>query len=188
MKNIIVLLLLIGVTGCATFNNKYVTGRTQLQHDNIGSYNGTYNLRTDSTYNKKGILEPVINQHGNFSLYSVITNKILKLDSLASYSARVSFQDHQIQFDFYKGAEKFETVIIRAKLKSDGMYYLDNSQTTVFGVPYIYGRTSHNKTRLGIDRAGNLFVNTAGSQYGAVLFIIGDGNAYNFCPVFKAAK
>jgi hypothetical protein len=188
MKNIIFILLLIVITGCATFNNKYVSSRTLLEPDNIKTYNGVFAMTTDSGYNKKGELETIINQHGNLSLYSVITNKILKRDSLATYSAKVNFQTNQIKFDFYKETKQFESVTIKARLRSNGMYYLDNSQVEVVGVPYIYGRTSHNKTRLGINKAGNMFVNTAGSEYGAVLFIIGDGHAYNSCPIFKAIK
>jgi len=121
------MLLLVGITGCATFNNKYVSSRTLLEPDNIKFHNGIFDMTTDSGYNKRGELEAIRNQHGNLSLYSVIANKILKRDSMATYSAKVTFQTNQIQFDFYKGTNCFESVTMKARLRSNGMYYMNNS-------------------------------------------------------------
>jgi len=67
---------------------------------------------------------------------------------------------------------------LKGKYKK-GMFYLDNKFLECHGVPYIFGGCNNNKRRIGLTKNGNLLVNEAIDNSGALLLIIGAGYSYN---------
>ncbi len=83
-----------------------------------------------------------------------------------------------LEITVFQGTEQIVDTVIGGKLK-EGMFYLNNKDLTINGIPFLIGGYESDKRRIGITKDNNLIVNTAIGNEGGVLFIIGAGYQYN---------
>jgi hypothetical protein len=73
------------------------------------------------------------------------------------------------------------------KLKN-GFFYLNNKKVKFNGIPYLFGGSRSEKTRIGLSKNNDLIVQTAIDNTGAFLLIVGSGYSYNIATFFIEVK
>lgn len=123
----------------------------------------------------------------NNNAYQFILNtdfrKINTKDSVGNENDKLSLNlkfknEYLLSIKVYRDSQIVRDTILYGKYKK-GMFYLDNKFLDCNGVPYLFGGCRNNKRRIGLTKKGNLLINEAVSNEGAILLIIGAGYSYN---------
>ncbi len=83
-----------------------------------------------------------------------------------------------LQVQLVESSRVISETVLAGKLKN-GMFNIDNAYLSCNGIPYLFGGCRNNKRRIGVTKSGNLLINEAVSNEGALLLIIGSGYNYN---------
>ncbi|GAA4106079.1 hypothetical protein GCM10022393_00280 [Aquimarina addita] len=196
MKNIILCITIIALccAGCASFSNQsFRKEYIKITEGNLSELSGAYFLPYI-----KNLEHPFSEFNGHVDLYSQIVNappwksRKNKLDSLQvaenQYVVQLDVIDAaSVNIGLYENNRLIKDTLIAGKLKN-GMFYLKNIELDCQGIPYIMGGCLHSKRRIGLSKRGNIIVNTAVDNTGALLLVIGTGYTFNSSYEFEKIK
>lgn len=172
---------------CASYENKQVRkNAVQLHESEINRFNGTYELYPDIDYDHKDNTKSSGKWASKLHLPSAIDNRSTVYDSLKQYTVRLNVLDkNTMLFIVHDQQTPIDTILLKGKLKRNGLFYFKNLEVKSHGVPYLFGGTQSNKSRIGLTADNGLLVNQANDNSGAVLLIFWAGNAYNSTLHYK---
>ena len=161
---------------CATFD-KGVANPHHLTSSNISNLDGTYNndfIGSDS-------LEGYFTHRDNF--LSEIDRKLFRdtlylfFDSTKTYQFELKVIDaSKIRVSYLENNLVMRVRDIEGKLKSDGYFYLKNKNVGCVMIPYLFGAINIHRMRITVDQNGDLVVDVAHHNSGAILLIVGWAN------------
>jgi len=192
MKRLIVLSVIILsmiMFSCATFSkNGFRKKVDKLEETDITKINGDYSFYPLKRYIRdKSPNNDIPDSLRSNNAYDFLMNenyqKRKEFDSLRKpenkYQVRLNLIDKKnLKIEVLENLVKIKDTLLKGKYKK-GMFYLDNKFLECHGVPYIFGGCNNNKRRIGLTKNGNLLVNEAIDNSGALLLIIGAGYSYN---------
>lgn len=174
---------------CATFSkNGFRKKVDKLEETDITKINGDYSFYPLKKYIRdKSPNNDIPDSLRSNNAYDFLMNenyqKRIEFDSLRKqenkYQVRLNLIDKKnLKIEVLENLVKIKDTLLTGKYKK-GMFYLDNKFLECHGVPYIFGGCNNNKRRIGLTKNGNLLVNEAIDNSGALLLIIGAGYSYN---------
>lgn len=174
---------------CATFSkNGFRKKVDKLEETDITKINGDYSFYPLKKYIRdKSPNNDIPDSLRSNNAYDFLMNenyqKRKEFDSLRKpenkYQVRLNLIDKKnLKIEVLENLVKIKDTLLTGKYKK-GMFYLDNKFLECHGVPYILGGCNNNKRRIGLTKNGNLLVNEAIDNSGALLLIIGAGYSYN---------
>ena len=176
--------------GCASYSKKNIRKELDnLEKIDISRLEGNYFINPTKEYYNYGKTqnENKPDSLKNNNAYQFILNtdfrKINIKDSVGNENDKLSLNlkfknKNLLSIKVYRDSQIVRDTILYGKYKK-GMFYLDNKFLDCNGVPYLFGGCRNNKRRIGLTKKGNLLVNEAVSNEGAILLIIGAGYSYN---------
>lgn len=181
---------LLGITSCATFSDKnFRNTLNRLEPQNVLQLSGVY------AASPLPMAKPVKPATKNL-FYQLIQraskdqaeyDKRKKQTPLAQVTLHVSLiakKQYRLTISYRVSGQQVEQSVINANLHS-GMLELDNAITDCHGVPYVLGGCKSSKVRVGLTQEGNLIVNSAHDNSGALLLVIGSGYDYNTHHIYQ---
>lgn len=177
---------------CATFSKKdFRNDYSKISKEKLSQFNGDYKIYPEKKYVKErkysneDSLKKFENVFDKILADSILDNDTI-LNSIDDYKVRLNIvNENNLELLFLRENKLLRTYKIGGKLKSNGMFYLDNVYLKCHGVPYLLGGCINNKRRILLSKSNNLIVNTAIDNSGALLIIIGAGYSYNTSYEFK---
>ena len=191
---ILYILTCLTLIGCATFSKKeFKKELIKLDKNEALKISGKYKLYPHKEFGRQSSYSNFdsLKKHGN--LYQSIVNETWEkrkgLDSLIKekddyYIDLQIANGNVLKISLFEKNILIKDTLFNGKIKN-GMFYIDNHYYKMTGIPYLAGGYESNKRRIGLSKSGNLIVNKAVSNEGAVLLIIGTGHAYNDSKVFE---
>jgi hypothetical protein len=194
MKQFITLLAIWTATcfmGCATFSKKnFKTELEKLNSETVSKINGSYSLTPVKVYydhnrkkNKYYTPDSLAYNNG----YRFMLNQKYKHNA-AFDTIRKTENNYRLQLQIentnllhikvFENAILVKDTFLLGKYKR-GMFYLNNKYIKCTGIPYLFGGCNNNKRRVGITKKGNLLINEAVDNSGALLFFLWAGQSYN---------
>lgn len=176
--------------GCASYSKKNIRkDLDNLEKIDISRLEGNYFINPTKEYYNYGKTQNDNKPDSlkNNNAYQFILNtdfrKINIKDSVGNENDKLSLNlkfknKNLLSIKVYRDSQIVRDTILYGKYKK-GMFYLDNKFLDCNGVPYLFGGCRNNKRRIGLTKKGNLLVNEAVSNEGAILLIIGAGYSYN---------
>lgn len=176
--------------GCASYSKKNIRKELEnLEKIDISRLEGNYFINPTKEYYNYGKTQNDNKPDSlkNNNAYQFILNtdfrKINTKDSVGNENDKLSLNlkfknENLLSIKVYRDSQIVRDTILYGKYKK-GMFYLDNKFLDCNGVPYLFGGCRNNKRRIGLTKKGNLLVNEAVSNEGAILLIIGAGYSYN---------
>lgn len=176
--------------GCASYSKKNIRKELDnLEKIDISRLEGNYFINPTKEYYNYGKTqnENKPDSLKNNNAYQFILNtdfrKINIKDSVGNENDKLSLNlkfknKNLLSIKVYRDSQIVRDTILYGKYKK-GMFYLDNKFLDCNGVPYLFGGCRNNKRRIGLTKKGNLLINEAVSNEGAILLIIGAGYSYN---------
>lgn len=184
-----VIILSMIMFSCATFSkNGFRKKVDKLEETDITKINGDYSFYPLKKYIRdKSPNNDIPDSLRSNNAYDFLMNenyqKRKEFDSQRKpenkYQVRLNLIDKKnLKIEVLENLVKIKDTLLTGKYKK-GMFYLDNKFLECHGVPYIFGGCNNNKRRIGLTKNGNLLVNEAIDNSGALLLIIGAGYSYN---------
>ncbi|MFI2744070.1 hypothetical protein ACG2LH_15145 [Zhouia sp. PK063] len=179
------------ILSCASFTKKRFRKEvTNLEKTELKKLTGNYSLNPIRRYYSLGKEEPndkipdfLKRNNGYYFLTNESYEKKSEFDSLKknenTYLLSLNIENtNKLNVELLENSKVLTDTIIGGKYKN-GMFYLNNKYLDCNGVPFLFGGCRNNKRRIGLTKNGNLLINEAFSNEGAVLLIIGAGHRYN---------
>jgi len=188
---LIITVLSITIYSCASFTKKRFRKEIEnLNENSISKMNGTYSFNPKRRY--YSFVKEDANDRNPDSLtrnnaYDFLVNesyqKKKEFDSLRNkeneYQVSLNLENgNTLNVKVLENSNVIKDTIFTGKYKN-GMFYLDNKYLDCKGIPFLFGGCRNNKRRIGLTKKGNLLINEAVSNEGAILLIIGAGHSYN---------
>lgn len=176
--------------GCASYSKRKIRKELDnLEKTDISRLEGNYFINPTKKYYSYGKTQndnkPDSLKNNNAYQFILNTNfrKININDNVRKENNKlllnIKFKsENLLSIKLYKDCWIVHDSILSGKYKN-GMFYLNNKFLDCNGVPYLFGGCRNNKRRIGLTKKGNLLVNEAVTNEGAVLLIIGTGYSYN---------
>lgn len=182
LKLALFFLTILSFSNCAYFSYKF-QNPTFLTPDflvpkNVKELNGEYSIiaRTkDSTYDR------TFKKNNNF--FQVLNRKrnkkdTLNIDSLENYSFKIDVMDQKnIKILYLKKNIVFNELIIKYELRG-GYLFLENKNTLIGGIPFIFGGIDIVKVRLTRDLKKNLVAEIVNKNLGGLLLVFSQSKTY----------
>lgn len=181
------------VFSCASFSKKGFRKEVEkLDKTNITKLNGNYSFYPIKKYigndkkegnNISDSLKYYFNAYDELNGELAYPPKKIGFDSLFKkeneYQISLNVENkNNLRIKVSENSTVIKDTILTGKHKK-GMFYLDNKFLKCWGVPYLFGGCQNNKRRIGITKKGNLLINEAVDNGGAILVIIAGGYSYN---------
>ncbi|WP_440715246.1 hypothetical protein [Flavobacterium sp. 22076] len=177
---------------CASFSKKKFSNVLQnLKREDISKLEGSYTLNPIVKYlnDKPEELDsenkvPDSLVRNNVYQFMVTPNSsfkknIFKKSENNNRSIDLKFQNENLlSIKIHENSEIIIDTVLSGKYKK-GMFYLDNKFLKCRHIPYLFGGCENNKRRIGLNKNGNLLVNEASDNSGALLLFFWAGSAYN---------
>lgn len=190
--NIIILIVLsFTIFSCASFTKKRFRNEiVNLEKNELNKLTGNYSLNPIRRYYSLGkenpndkIPDSLKRNNGYYFLTNESYEKKSEFDSLrkneSKYLLSLNLENqNKLRVELLEDSKVITDTIFEGKHKN-GMFYLDNKYLDCNGVPFLFGGCRNNKRRIGLTKNGNLLINEAVSNEGALLLIIGAGYSYN---------
>jgi len=186
-------LLFIGLTisSCASFSKSEIRRElVQIEKENLSQLDGLYTLDFTKAYqigsasNVQELL-PVSEWQTNAYDFSLNNSDDTRLLFNPEVSSEVTYQlslklenDTELRVGVLEDSEEIASTVLKGKYKG-GMFYLDDNFQDCEGIPYLFGGCYTNNRRIGLTQSGNLLINRAIKDTGAVLFLMRSGYKYN---------
>lgn len=171
---------------CATYEKKMIKDNVLILNEkSLTNLNGYYEVKPQNKYDYQGEL---------------VNNTIPDYSILPEYLRLMSIREDTLSTDYYVKVEVVDAttihcelkrqdliidkMIISGKLKKNGMFHFKDNPVDCKGIPYLIGGCSDSKTRMGLNKDGNLFIEYAYFNGGAFLLIFGDARGYNNAYTF----
>ncbi|UTW66037.1 hypothetical protein KFE94_15475 [bacterium SCSIO 12643] len=172
------------ISGCATFSKKEFRSRfLKVELSNRNQFNGKYSFYAkrslglmihDSIMNKINLYQEIVNEPQG--IHDVV---LQNLDDEKDYFVKIEwYHQDSVLIALYEEDQMIRDTALSGIWKK-GVFYMDNRFLECNGIPYLLGGCNHNKRRLVFTSESNLIVNTAVSNEGAFLFLIGSGYRMN---------
>ena len=194
---IITIFLVFTFSACATFSKGGFRKEIEnLKIENISKLNGNYSYNPIKRYSNLEKPEPKDNvpdslRHNN--AYKFLFNKNLnkndKFDTISklknNFYLNLNLESNTLlKVKILENSRIIKDTALTGKYRN-GMFYLDNKYLECSGIPYLFGGCRNNKRRIGVTKNGNLLINEAVSNEGALLLVIGGGYSYNLTYEYK---
>ena len=179
------------IFSCASFTKKRFRKEiANLEKVEINKLNGNYSLNPVRRYYSLGKEEPndkipdsLKRNNGYYFLTNESYKKKSEFDSLRNskneYCLSLILENsNKLKVKLLENSNVISDTIFEGKHKN-GMFYINNKYLDCDGVPFLFGGCRNNKRRIGLTKNGNLLINEAVSNEGALLLIIGAGYSYN---------
>lgn len=179
------------ILSCASFTKKRFRKEVaNLEKTELKKLTGNYSLNPIRRYYSLGKEEPndkipdsLKRNNGYYFLTNESYEKKSKFDSLkkngSKYLLSLNLENtNKLRVELLENSIVINDTIFEGKHKN-GMFYLNNKYLDCNGVPFLFGGCRNNKRRIGLTKNGNLLINEAVSNEGALLLIIGAGYSYN---------
>ncbi|TPN84378.1 hypothetical protein [Aquimarina algicola] len=185
--------IIISLSNCASFSyefqNPVFLTPSFLTSENVKELNGEYSIiarSKDSAMN---------NYNSSFNNFFQILDRnrgskkdTLNRNNLNNFSFKINvINDTNIKIEYLVNSKKFNEKIIEYELRA-GYLYLNNKNTMIGGVPYIFGGIEVNKVRLTRDLNGNLVAEIAHHNSGAILLVFGDAKDNHYQCYYHKVK
>ncbi len=172
-------------SSCASFSDSPISRhKIKLRENNVSKLSGTYQLFPDLAYTKTGGTDMLRNQPKTERFHQYISKRKIDFNHSGNFSVEVKLLGNkQVGFYFKKDSFIVDSVTLSARLQSRGLLLLGNKYLEVQGVPYIFGGSKSEKTRIGLASDGGLILNHAYDRSGAFFFFMAGqsyDNAYHF--------
>lgn len=191
LNTFIIIMLSATIFSCASFSKKRFRKELEnLEETNISKLNGKYSFYPIKRYYSLGTERPndtIPDSLKYNNAYQFLVNesyeKKAKFNTLRKeenqYGITLTLENkNSLRFKVHENEKIIKDTILTGKHKN-GMFYLDNKYLNCDGIPYLFGGCQNNKRRIGITKKGNLIINEAINNEGALLLIIGAGHSYN---------
>ena len=205
MKNIkwnllIAIILIFTIIGCASFTKRKFRKQLEYLHaETISKIDGNYSYHPiKRLYNsgKQTVEDFTADSLVYNNAYDFIINKTVNRKVKAEIEKKFA-NDLELNLKLENNNLLRIKVIEQQKIVKDttltgkyrnGMFYLDNKYLECNGIPYLFGGCRNNKRRIGIAKNGNLLINEAINNEGAILLIIGGGYSGNVTFEYQKRK
>jgi hypothetical protein len=183
---IIGLLTSLLLISCAAYKNSIVSDEViKLSADAINFLNMTFSANSYKHTVKKGIYK----LEESDLIMTLNRVKSQKSDTTNCKSYKIKF----ISADtlLVQGLDFKDSIITNTKFDGsleNGFFNLNNKMVEFNGIPYLFGGSGSEMTRIGLSKNNDLIVQTAVDQTGAFLFVFGTGYSYNIATFFKEIK
>ena len=172
---------------CATFSSE-LQNKGMLNNSNINLINGRYEIvpieidTTNLTFISGRLNYNLIQEFER----NPFNSAIFKNDDSVKYVVELEIKNtKELEFRFLTNDQVSNSKIIEYQLKEDGFLYLDNDNTKIWGIPYLFGAMDINKNRISIDES-NLILDVANFRGGAMLLIMFiDGGRTSYRKIIK---
>ncbi|WP_435261881.1 hypothetical protein [Tenacibaculum sp. nBUS_03] len=179
------------ILSCASFSKKRFRKEVvNLEKTELKKLTGNYSLNPIRRYYSLGKEKPngkipdiLEKNNGYYFLTNDSYDKKIKFDSLKNirndYCLGLNLEKiNKLRIKLLENSKIINDTLFSGKYKN-GMFYLDNKYLDCNGVPFLFGGCRNNKRRIGLTKNGNLLINEAVSNEGALLLIFGAGYSYN---------
>ncbi len=183
INTIILIILSFTVFSCASYTkNRFRKEIVNLKKVELNKLTGNYSLNSIRRYSGK-IPDSLYKNNGYYFLTNKSYRKKSEFDSLEKnenkYLLSLNMENtNKLRVELFENSKVINKTIIKGKHKN-GMFYLENKYLDCNGIPFLFGGCRNNKRRIGLTKSGNLLINEAVSNEGAILLIIGAGYSYN---------
>lgn len=188
---LLTLILATSFFSCASFSNKTFRNQVQnLDEEDISKLEGNFTLNPIVKYKDKfpeeiktesSIPDSLIRNNAYEFMappHSRKNKRYLRSEN-GNRSITLKFQNpNLLSIKVCENSSVIKDTVLSGKYKK-GMFYLDNSFLECNGIPYLFGGCRNNKRRIGLNKNGNLLVNEAADDNGAILFLFWGGTSYN---------
>lgn len=182
-KTILLVMVFFTLVSCSTFQ-KNLENPTKLTKENVAQLDGMYTVvpTEKDTINTNG--PSAIFRYGN--LISELDRKLLKdtlrFDSTKKYTAQLKVQSPKLlQIKYFEDGKVYRTRNIKTRITNDGYLLLKNKNIGFVLVPFICGAIDINRTRITVDKEGDLLFDVANTRAGAALLIVfADGRTQKY--------
>jgi hypothetical protein len=184
-------LLSFTIFSCASFTKKRFRKEiVNLEKGELNKLTGNYSLNPVRRYYSLGkenpndkIPDSLKRNNGYYFLTNESYEKKSEFDSLKKNKSKYLLSlkllnTNKLRVELLENSKVINDTIFEGKHEK-GMFYIDNKYLDCNGVPFIFGGCRNNKRRIGLTKSGNLLINEAVSNEGALLLIIGAGYSYN---------
>ena len=188
---LIIAALSLTVCSCASFSKKKFRNEIEkLEETNVSKLNGNYSFHPIKRFyslDKENPNDKIPDSLKHNNAYQFLVNESFKkktefdsfIKSEHDYYVTLNFENKtRLRIKAYENSKVIKDTTLTGKYKN-GMFYLDNKFLECSGIPYLFGGCRNNKRRIGLTKRGNLIINEAVNNGGALLFIIGSGYNYN---------
>lgn len=184
------ILLSVLFMGCASFSDELINPhKIDLNPVNLTRLSGTYELVPDLYYTNKGIPEISKSPYSAGNVHRYISTKRIELEHSDNLTLTIKvLQSDSISFLFKKDYLMLDSVILSAELQPSGMLFLGNSTVEATGIPYLFGGTVVEKTRVGLAKDDGLILDHIFNSSGAFLLIFFGGHYSQTAYHFKRIK
>ncbi|MFC5045088.1 hypothetical protein ACFSTE_16265 [Aquimarina hainanensis] len=181
----LIALLYCSLYGCVSYSKKeFRKEYIKLNEHTLHMLNGKFKLYPIKRFQKETSTDNCIRYT---NLYQNIVdenwNSERKADSLCThnntYSVALTFKDNKnLRIKLIENTTIIRDTTLSGKYKN-GMFYLDNKDISIHGIPFLFGGYRSDKRRIGMTKDNNLIVNEAIGNEGAILLILAAGYQYN---------
>jgi hypothetical protein len=179
------------IIGCASYNKrKFRKDIANIKKGELNKLTGHYSLNPIRRYfglEKKDSNDNNPDSLKNNNGYFFLTNKsyeekeefdsLIKSENKYQLSLKIESKS-KLRVELLENSKVITDTIFEGKLKN-GMFYVKNKYLECEGIPFLFGGCENNKRRIGLTKIGNLLINEAVSNEGAIFLIIGAGYRYN---------
>jgi hypothetical protein len=186
MKNLIYLFVLVISSSCSSYDDYLIHDRkVKLAAQDLSSIDGFYQLKAEHIYNYSGTIDTCATSSPD-ALYQNLRLSGTTIDSNSNYSIQIkTINNKKIKCYLTHDNRIIDSTEISGKISKSGMFHFKNNPIDCHGIPYILGGCSGSKTRIGLERDGDLIVQQSMYSGGAILLILGDHRTYNTAYSFS---
>lgn len=174
-------------SGCASFSDQMTNRhKINLMQENLHELSGTYKLKPDLRYDKNGEATMAQGKYLIGNIHRYISKKNIDIDTSANLLLTVKVLDsNNVTFLFKKDEILLDSVTLSAELQPAGLLYLGNHYVKTTGIPYLFGGTVSEKTRLGLASDGGLILDHVFNSAGGFLLVFSGGRLSQLAYHFK---
>lgn len=189
----LLLLLILGtsMSNCVSYSKSEIRKQlVDLEKDKLSDLEGIYSFNFVESYqigsaiNIKEVIPEAEWQSNayDFTLNNADDSRLLFMSEVNNndqYQISLKVEnDEELRIGVLENSIEIMSTSVKGKYKK-GMFYLDENFQDCNGIPYLFGGCYTNSRRIGLTQNGNLLVNRAVNDSGAVLFLMRNGYDYN---------
>lgn len=174
-------------SGCASFSDQMTNRhKINLMQENLQELSGTYKLKPDLLYKNNGEAEMAQGKYLAKEIHGYLSQKNIDIDTSANLQLTVKILDsNHVSFLFKNDEMLLDSVTLSTELQPTGLLYLGNHYVKAIGVPYLWGGTMCEKTRIGLANDGGLILHHVSDRSGGVLLVFLGGHSFQSAYHFK---
>ncbi len=176
----------LSISSCATFNGNLITPTIQSATHEFDRLNGVYDLQASSIHSRPDKLLHLAETQINEDLYYMLTEKERDVAEEQNYHIKLkTFGKQKIAFAILEDKKEIDYFVLNGRYKKDGFFYPRKQDLECIGFPFLIGGCYDWKTRIGTSKEGDLIVQKAISNRGALLIVFIRGYGFNLLYGFN---